>query len=81
MISVTRYLFTYPKVEKVIGKKEVGGKVKYRIRWEGYSSHYDSWEPEENLVKCKELIDEFTVSHDTRYTHFIQYMWSIGNLT
>jgi len=48
----------YPKVEKVIGRKEVGGKVKYLIHWQGYSTSHDTWEPEENLKNCKDLIDE-----------------------
>jgi len=46
----------------VIGRKEVGGKVKYLIHWQGYSTGHDTWEPEENLKNCKYLIDEFNVS-------------------
>lgn len=33
-------------------------KREFLIRWKGYSSKSDSWEPEENL-DCKDLIDRF----------------------
>lgn len=33
-------------------------KREFLIRWKGYSSKSDSWEPEENL-DCKDLIERF----------------------
>lgn len=33
-------------------------KREFLIRWKGYSSNLDSWEPEENL-NCHDLIDKF----------------------
>lgn len=33
-------------------------KREFLIRWKGYSSNSDSWEPEENL-DCKDLIEKF----------------------
>lgn len=33
-------------------------KREFLIRWKGYSSNADSWEPEENL-DCKDLIEKF----------------------
>lgn len=33
-------------------------KREFLIRWKGYSSKSDSWEPEENL-DCKDLIEKF----------------------
>lgn len=33
-------------------------KREFLIRWKGYSSNVDSWEPEENL-DCKDLIEKF----------------------
>lgn len=38
-------------------------KREFLIRWKGYSSNSDSWEPEENL-DCKDLIDKFMAKVD-----------------
>ncbi|KAJ3696763.1 hypothetical protein LUZ61_000468 [Rhynchospora tenuis] len=39
---------------------EVG--IKFMVRWKGYSSEHDSWEPIENLGDAKERIKEFVVN-------------------
>lgn len=38
--------------------------VQYLLKWQNYSSHHNSWEPEENL-SCGELIAEFTENRAT----------------
>lgn len=47
------------EVEKVLDVHiQRNNKREFLIRWKGYSSKSDSWEPEENL-DCKDLIDRF----------------------
>nr|CAB3229587.1 chromodomain Y-like protein 2 [Phallusia mammillata] len=46
------------EVEKVLGKRK-RGRVQYLVRWKGFSSEHDSWEPVSNLTGCRELIQEF----------------------
>ena len=42
-----------------MGRKEENGKVLYKVHWKGYSSRYDTWEPDKNLLECEDLIARF----------------------
>ena len=46
------------EVEKILEKKIVDGKPLYLLRWKGYASSEDTWEPPENLG-CPELLKDF----------------------
>ncbi|KAM9300987.1 M-phase phosphoprotein 8 isoform 2-T5 [Morus bassanus] len=35
------------------------GKILYKVRWKGYTSDDDTWEPEVHLEDCKEVLLEF----------------------
>jgi hypothetical protein len=48
------------EVESIMGHKNKGRAVaQYLVRWKGYSSNFDSWEPVELLVNSQEAIDEY----------------------
>ena len=37
-------------VDKIVGRRfDSNGSLQYRVRWEGYSSDHDSWEPKNNI--------------------------------
>ncbi|XP_056382115.1 chromodomain Y-like protein 2 isoform X1 [Hyla sarda] len=55
------------EVERIVDKrKSRKGKWEYLIRWKGYGSSEDTWEPEHHLLHCEEFIDEFNGLHLTR---------------
>lgn len=48
------------QVERIVDKRRnKKGKWEYLIRWKGYGSKEDTWEPENHLLHCEEFIDQF----------------------
>ncbi|XP_074072366.1 M-phase phosphoprotein 8 [Macrotis lagotis] len=47
------------EVEKILDVKTEAGKILYKVRWKGYTSDDDTWEPEIHLEDCKEVLLEF----------------------
>jgi hypothetical protein len=46
------------EVEKILDMKQKGRKTHYLIKWKGYPTSDNSWEPAEN-VQAKDLIKEY----------------------
>lgn len=46
-------------VEKILDKKKISGKVLYLVKWEGYTSDDNTWEPVSNLKHLKSMINDF----------------------
>ncbi|XP_041454023.1 chromodomain Y-like protein 2 [Lytechinus variegatus] len=40
-------------------RRTKGGEFEYKIRWKGYGPSEDTWEPEENLIHCEELLRDY----------------------
>lgn len=50
----------YYEVEKIVDRrKNKKGKVEYLVRWRGYGSEGDTWEPETNLSTCMIYVHDF----------------------
>ncbi|XP_077583561.1 M-phase phosphoprotein 8 isoform X4 [Stigmatopora nigra] len=47
------------EVERIIDMRLEGGEVLYRVRWKGYCSDDDTWEPEGHLEDCREVLLAF----------------------
>ena len=57
------------KVEQILGMKQMGRvhKTHYLVKWKGYPTSDNSWEPEKNL-NAEELITKFRRSHKPKKT-------------
>ncbi len=47
------------EVEQVVDEKVVNGQSLFFLKWKNYSSDLNTWESEEHLVNCKNLIDDY----------------------
>eukprot|EP00794_Sanderia_malayensis_P014657 gene14657-16174_t len=45
-------------VERILDSRKRGGKIQYLIKWSGYPSFANTWEPEENILD-KALLERF----------------------
>ena len=47
----------YYTVERILEEtKEKDGSIRYKIRWLGYTSDDDSWEPAEEIEHCVDIV-------------------------
>jgi hypothetical protein len=53
-------------VEKILDKRDINGKVEYKIKWEGYPNSQCTWEPMSNLESVKELVEEYEKNHEKK---------------
>ena len=50
------------EVEEILAERRKYGKKQFLIKWKNYPSHENTWEPEENLDNCKELLHQYKAS-------------------
>ncbi|XP_078619645.1 uncharacterized protein LOC144886779 [Branchiostoma floridae x Branchiostoma japonicum] len=54
------------EVEKIVGITTYQGQTLYRVRWKGFGSSEDTWEPKENLLSCEDLVDDFVSQREAK---------------
>ncbi|XP_062615983.1 chromodomain Y-like protein [Saccostrea cucullata] len=52
------------EVEKILDKSSINDQVYYLIRWKGFGSEWDTWEPVDNLIDCLQLVLDFDAAKE-----------------
>ncbi|KAL5011167.1 hypothetical protein ScPMuIL_013472 [Solemya velum] len=60
----TKVKWNCTRLKKILGTSKTNGKLRYKVRWKGYGSADDTWEPRENLESCLDLIEEFELERE-----------------
>ena len=49
------------EIEKIVGRRTVRGRFQYLVKWLGYDSQHNTWEPVQHLLDegCEESIQEY----------------------
>lgn len=47
------------QVEKILEHRDKKGKTEYLIQWKDWGPKYNTWEPEENLSGCQDIVKRF----------------------
>jgi len=47
------------QVENILKQRMISGKTHYLIKWKGYNTSENTWEPKENLLNCVRTLQQF----------------------
>lgn len=61
-------------IEKIIDFKYEDGNELFFIKWKGYNSYDNTWEPIENLNNCPGILREYLVSEEVKYCEKIEQL-------
>ena len=50
-------------VEAITAHRKYRNRMQYRIKWKGYSSSEDTWEPESHLRNAAAMLQEYKLKH------------------
>lgn len=45
------------QMDRILDKQIINGRTEYLVKWFGYSDHFNSWQPEENIIYKKMIQD------------------------
>ena len=52
------------KVEAIVTHKPQGQRNLYLVKWKGYPTGDNTWEPERNLDNAKQILEEYKTQHN-----------------
>jgi hypothetical protein len=57
------------EVEEILATNKISGKPHYLVKWKGYDTSENTWEPIEHLMGCHQLIQQFHQEKGTSPRH------------
>ena len=56
-------------VEKIVGLRGRGHEEQAKVRWQGYSANYDTWEPVSELSSVRDMVDDYRKARRRKSRH------------
>lgn len=56
------------EVEKILDVRKYSSGMKFKLRWKGYGSEDDTWEPLSHLDSCQDLLRAFKKKHPEKFS-------------
>lgn len=50
------------EVEKIMDHKIINGQIFYLVKWVGWDEADNTWEPEENVLRCPLIVSEYMLN-------------------
>src|SRR5271169_558469 len=54
------------EVEEILDSRLFRGKLQYFVKWKGYTTEENSWEPAENVANAANAVEAFHKAHPNR---------------
>ena len=54
------------EIEAIVDDAMIDGVLHYRVKWLGFGQEEDTWEPEENLTACQDLIELYRAEKESK---------------
>ena len=60
--------------EKIVAQRLAKGVTQYQVKWVGYETKDNTWEPMEHLAGCEDMIADYKEREKTRIQQYLRCM-------
>ncbi|XP_016660899.1 chromobox protein homolog 3-like [Acyrthosiphon pisum] len=52
------------EIEKIIFHQQINNKILYFVKWKNCGLNGNTWEPEENLINCPKILNDYKTKNN-----------------